>query len=94
MHYRSNDRHRKVARTGCSRWARASRALLIAVPMLLLVSSSAYAGRVRVETPIDPNAPTIPTNVPATPEPGAALAFALGIGVVAWAARRTRRAAS
>ncbi len=94
MHYRSNDRNQKSNPTGSSRWARASRALLIAVPMLLLVSSSADAGRARIEPPIDPNAPTIPSNVPATPEPGAALAFALGIGVVAWAARRTRRAAS
>ena len=94
MHCRSNDRHPRFTPTRYSRWARASRALLIAVPMLLLVSSSADAGRARVELPIDPNARTIPANVPVTPEPGAALAFALGIGVVAWAARRTRRAAS
>jgi hypothetical protein len=73
------------------RSAHAVRALLFALPMLLLVASSASAGRLRVEPPVDPNASTIPTNVPATPEPGAALAFAVGIGVVAWAARRTRR---
>lgn len=50
---------------------------------LLTSAGLAHAGRER--------APLLSTEgVPPTPEPGAALAFAVGVGVIAWAVRRHR----
>jgi hypothetical protein len=51
----------------------------------LLLAGDAVAGRAR------PVATTEGGGLPATPEPGAALAFAVGVGVIAWAVRRNRK---
>jgi len=47
-------------------------------------TTMAHAGQRRVAT-------TSRINDPSTPEPTAALVFALGVGVVAWSARSRRR---
>lgn len=58
---------------------------LLALLVVLLSADAALAGRQRV-------APARASEtLPAVPEPGAAIAFAIGVGVVAWAARRNRR---
>jgi hypothetical protein len=61
------------------------------------VASTASAGRLRPVVPapvVSVPAPIVSaepkTRLPATPEPGAALAFGAGIGLIAWAARRRR----
>jgi hypothetical protein len=52
----------------------------------LAAPGPASAGRERIVEPgLERQAP------PATPEPGAAIAFGLGVGVIAWAARRHRK---
>jgi hypothetical protein len=53
---------------------------------LVALAGSASAGRARPTPPV-----TDGGGLPATPEPGAALAFALGVGVIAWAVRRSRK---
>lgn len=60
-------------------------ALLSALATLLL-AGDALAGRER------PLATTgSGGGLPATPEPGAALAFAVGVGVIVWAVRHNRK---
>jgi hypothetical protein len=60
--------------------------ILLAVVVALTSAGSAMAGRTRPALTTTPDA----GGLPATPEPGAAIAFAVGIGVVAWAVRRNR----
>lgn len=58
---------------------------LLSALVVLLSADAALAGRQRAVVP------RTSETLPAVPEPGAAIAFALGVGVVAWAARRNRR---
>jgi len=58
---------------------------LLAAIVALSAAGSASAGRQRVLAPTETGG-----GLPATPEPGAAIAFAVGIGVVAWVVRRNR----
>lgn len=58
---------------------------LLTLLVVLAAAGSASAGRPRGSLP--PSGDTLP----AVPEPGAAIAFGLGVGVVAWAVRRHRR---
>lgn len=58
---------------------------LLGLIVALTAAGSASAGRRRTAV-----TGTEGGGLPATPEPGAAIAFALGVGVIAWAARRNR----
>jgi hypothetical protein len=81
-------RHRRILRAGIvDRFAGlcARMPVLLAVVAALTAAGTATAGRQR--TPV----PTEGGGLPATPEPGAALAFAVGVGVIAWAVRRNRK---
>jgi hypothetical protein len=60
-----------------------------ALALVAALAGPASAARPRILQPGNPNPPI--QNVPATPEPGAALVFGLGVAVVAWASRRHRR---
>lgn len=63
--------------------------LALTMSIALMSAGVADAGRLR---PLPPTAQDVPTNrTPTTPEPSAAIAFALGIGLVGWATRRNRR---
>lgn len=59
-------------------------ATVLAAIATLTAAAGAWAGRERIVA-------DAASTVPPTPEPGAALAFGVGIGVVAWAVRRHRR---
>jgi hypothetical protein len=64
-------------------------ASVAAVAALALSADPAQAGRVRLNTVAKPavtDGPTAPV-----PEPIGAATFALGVGIVAWAGRRSRR---
>lgn len=71
----------EILQTGLAR-----KPLLLSALATLLLAGDALAGR---ERPI----PTTGSGggLPATPEPGAALAFAVGVGVIVWAVRRNRK---
>lgn len=58
---------------------------VLALLLVLAAADPAFAGRSRSLARSSGDA------LPAVPEPGAAIAFALGVGVVAWAVRRSRR---
>jgi len=70
--------------------ARRAAAVLLLGVAIGVSAGSAQAGRWRPD-PIDPVLDRDPNPTPSAPEPTALVVFGVGVGIVAWQVRRSRR---